>query len=105
MQIDKPDKFNEMAEIEHLLTDLRGYPVTMCKDQSNKAKELVKKTGDKTLAFVFLKPHPNYPHIKDISMMEGRKPEPLMDCNGFCGVNDLIPRTKYENEINFDYGN
>lgn len=95
------DKFDKMAEREHRLTNKRGYPITMCKDQSNKAKELVKKTGDKTMAFVFLKPHPDYPHIKDISMMKGREPEPLVDCNGFCGVNDLLPRTKAELEINF----
>jgi hypothetical protein len=74
----------------------------MLKDQSKEAKKLVEETGDKTLAFVFLKPHPDYPNIKDISMMDGREPEPLIDCNGFCGVNDLIPRINTELELNFD---
>lgn len=94
-------EFDEMAEVEHILTDLRGFPVTMCKDQSKETKELVKRTGDKTLAFVFLKPHPDYPDNKDLSMMEGREPEPLVDCNGFCGVNDMVKREKVESELNF----
>ena len=103
MQREQVDKFNSMAEREHRLTNKRGFPITMCKDQSKEAKNIVSKTGDKTLAFVFLKPHPNYPNIKHIGMMNGREPDPLMDCNGFCGVNDLIPTTKAELEINFDY--
>jgi hypothetical protein len=28
-----------------------------------------------------------YPLLKDISMMKGREPEPLMECNGFCEPN------------------
>lgn len=102
MRVDRPNTFNEMAEIEHTITDLKGVPVTMCKDQSANAKNLADKFGDKTLSFVFLKPHPNYPNIKDISMMEGRSPEPLIECNGFCGINDLIERAKTEKEINFE---
>lgn len=100
---DFPDKFDAMAKIEHDLTDLKGEPVTMSKDQSNEAKDLVEITGDKTRAFVFLKPHPKYPNIKDISMMKGREPQPLMDCNGLdCGVKDLDDRNPTEKEINFD---
>ena len=98
-----PSNFDKMAEREHRLTNKRGFPVTMCKDQSKKAKNLVTKTGDKTRAFVFLKPHPDYPNIKDISMMEGRKPEPLIDCNGFCGINDLIQREEVESQLNIDF--
>lgn len=30
-----PDKFDAMAKVEHELTDLKGKPVTMLKDQSN----------------------------------------------------------------------
>ena len=94
MQRDFIDKFNNMAKIEHELTDLKGKPVTMLKDQSNTAKE----SG----AFqVFLKPHPNYPKIKDISMIKGREPKPLLECNGFCGTNDLLPINETEKEINF----
>lgn len=83
-------KFDRMATIEHELTDLKKEPVTMLKDQS--------KGG----GLVFLKPHPQYPNMKDISMMKGRDPKPLMDCNGFCGTNDLNPnRNETESELNY----
>ncbi len=71
-QKNEPEKFNRMAEREHKITNLKGEPVTICKDQS--------KGG----GLVFLKPHPNYPEMKDISMMKGRPPEMLIECNGFC---------------------
>ena len=90
-----PDKFNTMADMEHKLTDVRGEPVTMLKDQSAEAI----KSGNK---LVFLKPHPKYPHIKDLSMMEGREPKPLMECNGFCSANDLEERNPTEDEINYN---
>jgi len=83
-------KFDTMAMVEHELTDLKGEPVTMLKDQS--------KGG----GLVFLKPHAKYPHIKDISMMKGREPKPLFECNGFCGTNDLMNRKKSENELNYE---
>lgn len=93
MKRDKePEVFNEMATIEHDLTNMKGKPVTILKDQSGKKKGFVP---------VFLKPHPDYPHIKDISMMKGRPPKPLMECNGFCGVDDL-KKNKTENELNYD---
>jgi PP-loop superfamily ATP-utilizing enzyme len=93
MQKDFPNKFNRMARMEHELTALKGSPVTMLKDQSNAAK----KSGNQ---LIFLTPHPKYPEMKDISMMQGRPPKPLLDCNGFCGVNDL-ERNPTEKEINF----
>ena len=106
MKVDFPEKFDDMAKVEHDLTDLKGEPVTMSKDQSNEAKEIVKKTGDKTRAFVFLKPHKDYPNIKDISMMKGRPPQPLTDCNGLaCGVKDLDERNPTEKEINYEEDN
>ena len=86
---DLPEKFDKMAKIEHDLTDLKGKPVTMLKDQS--------KGG----GLVFLKPHPDYPDFKDISMMKGREPKPLTDCNGMCGINDLSKRSETEQEINY----
>lgn len=89
MKEDFPKKFYAMAEIEHELTNRKGTPVTMLKDQSKKG------------GLVFLKPHPDYPEIKDISMMKGRPPKPLLECNGFCGINDLVPKNKTEKEINF----
>ena len=51
--------------------------------------------------FVFLKPHPKFDFIKDISKMKGREPEPLFECNGFCGINDLSDRKTTEDEINY----
>lgn len=80
-QKDFPDRFDKMAEREHRYTDLKGQPVTILKDQSKKAKE----SGD---VLVFLKPHPSYPNLKDLSMMKGRHPESLVECNGFCGTKD-----------------
>ena len=77
MRVDFPDKFDAMAAREHKYTDMKGEPVTICKDQS--------KGG----GLVFLKPHPAYPHMKDISMMKGKHPENLMECNGFCGVDNI----------------
>lgn len=83
IQREEYDKFYAMAMREHELTNLKGDPVTICKDQSNEAK----KQGG--FIPVFLLPHPNYPDIKDISMFKGREPEPLVECNGFCGLDDL----------------
>jgi hypothetical protein len=88
MAIILPDTFDAMALVEHELTDLKGEPVTMLKDQS--------KGG----GLVFLKHHPKYPNIKDISMMKGRAPKPLKECNGFCGTNDL-EKNETEQEINY----
>lgn len=90
MRIDIPSNFDAMAKVEHDLTDMKGEPVTMCKDQS--------KGG----GLVFLLPHKDYPSFKDISMMKGREPKPLTDCNGLsCGVTDLDERNQTENEINY----
>lgn len=87
MQRERIDVFNEMAKVEHELTDIKGEPVTMLKDQS--------KGG----GLIFLKPHPKYPDVKDISMMKGREPKPLFECNGFCGTNDLLERSETELEV------
>lgn len=89
MKRDFPIKFDAMAEMEHKLTDLKGMPVTMLKDQSLNG------------GLVFLKPNKKYPEIKDISKMKGREPEPLFECNGFCGINDLEDRKQSENDINY----
>lgn len=84
-----PEKFNDMAAVEHDLTNIAGKPVTMLKDQSNGG------------GLVFLIPHKDYPHIKDISMMKGRPPKPLVECNGFCGTNDPSEKNDTETEINY----
>lgn len=88
IQRETPEKFLTMARVEHNLTNIKGWPVTMLKDQS---------IGG---GLVFLLPHPDYPHVKDISMMEGREPKPLVDCNGFCGSGDRV-KTEAEAEINY----
>jgi 3'-phosphoadenosine 5'-phosphosulfate sulfotransferase (PAPS reductase)/FAD synthetase len=89
MKREFPDKFEAMAQMEHKLTELKGLPVTMLKDQSLNG------------GLVFLKHNPIYPDIKNIDMMKGREPEPLFECNGFCGINDLSERKSSENEINY----
>lgn len=74
----EPEKFYRMAVWEHLLTDLKGEPVTMLRDR-----------GQGKSGKLFLVPHPDYPDINDISQKKGRPTEPLMECNGFCGLDDL----------------
>jgi hypothetical protein len=85
MQREYPDKFNTMAALEFELTEAKGAPVTMLKDQSKEAKD----SGNE---LVFLVKHPQYPQLKCLDDMTGREPEPLADCNGFCGVNDLVTK-------------
>lgn len=70
-----PDRFDKMADREHRYTDQKGEPVTILKDRTNGKN-----------ARLFLKPHPKYPEIKDISMMKGRRVESLIECHGFCGT-------------------
>jgi len=95
MKRDFPDKFNKMADMEWELTELKGVPVTMLKDQGKEAKA----SGNE---LVFLRKHPKYPNLKCIDDMKECKVEPLFECNGFCGTNDLNERSKTEDEINFD---
>lgn len=90
VQRDFPEKFDAMAKVEHDLSDLKNEPVTMCKDQSENG------------GLVFLMHNPKFPNVKDISMMKGREPKPLMDCNGLdCGVKDMDERNPTEKEINY----
>jgi hypothetical protein len=101
MQRDFPDKFNKMADLEHELTNKKGEPVTMLKDQSQEAKAKVVETGVRWKQLVFLRKHPDYPDVKCLDDMRPEKVEPLFECNGFCGTNDFNPRSTTENEINF----
>lgn len=101
MKRDFPDKFYEMAKMEHELTDLRGEPVTMLKDQSNYAKEIVKTTGLKWKQRVFLVKHNKYPELKCIDDMDAQPVKPIFECNGFCGVNELDEVNPTAQEINF----
>lgn len=90
-----PDKFKAMAEMEHKLTEMKGKPVTMLKDQSNEAKT-------NGVWNVFLLKNSNYPNIKDLSDMRECNVVPLFECNGYCGINDLDKRNPTELELNFD---
>jgi len=103
MKRDFPDKFNSMADMEHELTDSRGEPVTMLKDQSKEADDKVKSTGKKWARFIFLKKHPDYPEVLCIDDKPQMEVKPLFECNGFCGTNDLIKRSDTEPQINFRF--
>lgn len=96
MKRDFPEKFEAMAKMEHELTDLKGQPITMLKDQSNKAKQ----SGN---TLVFLKKHKDYPELKCIDDMPQMEVKPLFECNGFCGTNDLLPKNNTSNQINFEF--
>jgi 3'-phosphoadenosine 5'-phosphosulfate sulfotransferase (PAPS reductase)/FAD synthetase len=96
MQRDFPKKFESMANMEHELTELKGQPITMLKDQSNKAKQ----SGN---TLVFLKKHKDYPQLKCLDDMPQMEVKPLFECNGFCGTNDLNPKNNTSNQINFKF--
>lgn len=95
MKRDFPDKFEAMADMEWKLTDLRGQPVTMLKDQSKSAKE----SGN---VLVFLKKHPDYPYLKSIDEMPDCEVKPLQECNGFCNTNAYNIKNPTQLEINFE---
>jgi len=99
MQLEYPDKFLKMGTMEHRITDLKGQPVTMlkCQSKESKNKARIKKYAD----LVFLIKNPSYPDHKCIDDMEGRPVEPLMECSGFCGTNDLNSTNKTEKELAF----
>lgn len=94
MKREFPDKFNKMADMEHELTQLKGKPVTMLRDQRKAAKE----SGN---ILVFLRRHPDYPELKCLDDLAPQTVEPLMECNGFCGTN-LFEKSKTTDEINFE---
>lgn len=102
MQKEFPSKFEKMASVEHQLTQLKGEPVTMLKDQSNDSKNIVKETGIKWKSFVFLKKNPKYPELKCLDDMKGKPVENLMDCNGFCGVRDGEKASEAMGDLNFN---
>lgn len=77
-KIVRPDSYKTMAALEHELTDAKGEPVTILRDQTNARK------GEP----IFLEPHPKYPQFQSLDDKEGREPEPLLECNGFCSTHD-----------------
>jgi hypothetical protein len=72
-----PKKFAYMAAKEHELTDRKGEPVTLLKDQANKTK-----------APLFLMPHPKYPSVKTIEDKRGVYKVESFECHGFCNTKD-----------------
>lgn len=68
-----PRKFEYMAAMEHELTDRRGSPVTV-----------LTHTVDKIRMPLFLKPHPNYPEIQNVSAKKGMYVVESFECHGFC---------------------
>jgi len=98
----KPELYLKMAALEHELTDAKGKPVTMLKDQSKESIELAKKLGlSRKYMPLFLEKHPDYPEIQTVMDKKARKSEPLKDCNGFCGINDLVKDNK-NMELNYE---
>jgi len=85
MDRDSPEKVDAMGKVEHDLTDRKGSPVTMLKNSRGP---------------IFLRKHPIFPEIQILADVEGREPKPLLECNGFCGTNDLI-KNETEKEINY----
>lgn len=94
IQREEPNKFDAMADMEHKLTELKGVPVTMLRRQGEGE-------GFNIDSLVFLKKHPLYPNNKCLYDMPNCEVEPLFECNGFCGINDLTKRSVTELEINF----
>ena len=91
MDRERPELVEKMAEREHRYSRIKGKPVTMLKDQGRDG------------GYVFLRHNPEFPDVKDISMMSGREPKPLMECNGFCGIDDLSVTDKTAlDELNFE---
>jgi 3'-phosphoadenosine 5'-phosphosulfate sulfotransferase (PAPS reductase)/FAD synthetase len=84
MKVEYPEKFYDMAKIEHELTDLKGEQVTMLKNQTKAAKK-----GEFKDSLIFLVKHPDYPQNICIDDKPTQKVEPLFECNGFCYTNDL----------------
>jgi len=86
---DFPDQFDKMAQREHRFSERKGEPVTMLKDRRDGKDQRL-----------FLKRHPFWPEIAELSETKGREPKPLNDCNGFgCAVNDFMPKNETENEL------
>lgn len=79
IQREEPEKFDYMANIEFELSESKGEPVTMLSDQTGGIKKKL-----------FLKHNPMFSDVPNISMKQGREPESLMECNGFCSTEDQL---------------
>jgi 3'-phosphoadenosine 5'-phosphosulfate sulfotransferase (PAPS reductase)/FAD synthetase len=96
-----PDAYSKMANMEHKLTKLKGKPVTMLKDQS---KESMKKARELDLGRkympLFLEKNSDYPYIDTIFDKGLMDVKPLVDCNGFCGIDDIAKKNQTRKELN-----
>lgn len=81
IQREFPEKFAYMVNIEREISKDKGEPVTICKDQAKGGKKLL-----------FLEHNPDFPNVGDISQKEGRPPESLLECNGFCSTKESEDR-------------
>jgi hypothetical protein len=77
IQVIFPKKFNYMADLEHAFTDRAGEPRTVLTHTVGKVKQPL-----------FLKPHPSYPEIADISSKKGRYEVETFECHGFCSTEE-----------------
>jgi len=73
-----PLKFEYMANIEHEISSSKGSPVTICKDQRAAT------AGNK----LFLRHNEEFPEIKTIDIIKGRRPITPFECNGFCSLEE-----------------
>lgn len=75
-----PLKYENMAKIEHELSEINGKPTTICKDQ--------RKENDRKL--LFLTKNKNFPEIETIDVIKGKQPIGCVECTGFCGTEDQM---------------
>lgn len=88
MKLVYPLKYDNMANLEHEITDIRYEKfkkegrledfevVTICKSQAKATK------GDR----LYLKHNPKYPHIKTIDSVNGRQPVTVFECGINCNL-------------------
>ena len=89
---DFPKRFDDMAAREHCYSKSKGRPVTILRQQIKGLKSPV-----------FLKHCVDFPDVRNLSQMKKLKVKPLLECNGFCGGEDLVAskdRNQTEFEIN-----
>lgn len=84
---EQPEKFNKMADMEHELTKAKGKPVTIMRIKRNNV-----------MTHCFLKFYSDEYYYLDL--VNGREPEPLIECTGFCSTSNTID----SNDIEEDYG-
>jgi hypothetical protein len=71
-----PDRFAAMAQRERTISRLAGRPVTIIRDQT------IARKGEP----IFLEPNPDYPEFQHIGMKQGKEPEEMVECHGFCNT-------------------